>query len=593
MQFRLFKLRFRRRLRASQKQVEGLGLQAEQGLERNFFRRLSNLGRVWRFIAAWAGLLVIILVYQAAQLEGLSTHYQSLRPVAGGSYSEGILGRFTNADPLFATGEVDSSVSKLIFASLFTYDTHNRLVGDLAERYDVDPNGTVYTVHLRPNLTWQDGQRLTADDVVFTYRTIQNPDVQSPLAGGWQNIKVAKKDAYTVVFTLPTPLTSFPSNLTNGIVPQHLLASYPPGDLRSVDFNTVHPVGAGPFAWSALQVKNPGHTGSEVLIALKAFQGYHAGPPKLNNFVVDVFGDQQSMIGAFRKQQLNGMVGLNSVPSGLNNDETQRYSLILTAANMAFFNTASPVLSDAQVRRALVMGTDVPGIIKGLGYNTRAVNEPFLNGQLGYDKMLAQAHYQVNAAISTLNQAGWVPGNDGIRTKGGKPLKFTLYALDTPENKQVTNKLRQNWRALGADVQTHLEADDELRGTLSAHSYDSVLYGISIGVDPDVYVYWHSSQTDPRSTRLNFSQYKSTGADAALEAGRTRLDPTLRTIKYHPFLQAWQQDAPAVGLYQPRFLYLTNEKVYGLEDQQVINTGTDRLNNVQDWMVRTAHVTNN
>jgi ABC-type transport system substrate-binding protein len=84
---------------------------------------------------------------------------------------------------------------------------------------------------------------------------------------------------------------------------------------------------------------------------------------------------------------------------------------------------------------------------------------------------------------------------------------------------------------------------------------------------------------------LNFSAYSSPKADAALEAGRTRLDPTLRTVKYQPFLQAWQSDVPAMGLYQPRFLYLTHGQVYGLNETP-INTDSQRFSNVQNWEIR-------
>jgi len=75
---------------------------------------------------------------------------------------------------------------------------------------------------------------------------------------------------------------------------------------------------------------------------------------------------------------------------------------------------------------------------------------------------------------------------------------------DTPEAKAVTNALKRDWRKIGADVQVSLQSDSELHDTITSHNYDALLYGISIGPDPDVYVYWHSSQTDPRSSRLNF-----------------------------------------------------------------------------------------
>jgi len=588
MQFRLFKLRFRRKLRHSQRQVEDLGLQAEATLEQHFFKRLSNLGRIRRFIGAWLALMVIMIGGVVVQIASLGNHYQVQQPVAGGSFSEGVLGAFTNANPLFASSEVDTAVSHLVFAGLFKYDDQNKLVGDLASSWQVDDKGTLYTVHLKSNLTWQDGKPLTANDVAFTYHAIQNPDAQSPLAQSWQGITVTKKDAHTITFLLPNPLSSFPETLTNGIVPAHILASMPATDWRSADFNTVHPVGAGPFAWSALQVQH-NQDQTEVLIALKPFEHYAGGKPKLGGFVVHAFSDQATMVKDFQTQQLTA-IGSSVVPTKLETSKYHQYSFIETAANMVFFNMATPILGDQQVRRALVQGADVPTILDELGYPTKPVREPFLRSQSVYDPAYAQASYNVTAAKSTLQADGWLPGKDGIREKGGKPLAFTLDATNTPEFAKVTTSLRRDWQALGIKVTVQLHDVHEFQGVLTARNYDAVLDGISIGVDPDVFVYWDSSQTDPRSTRLNLSFYKSGTADTALEAGRTRLDPALRAIKYKPFLQDWQQQAPALGLYQPRYLYVTQQQVYGL-NEHAINTPIDRFSNVQNWMIHTAKVT--
>ncbi len=130
----------------------------------------------------------------------------------------------------------------------------------------------------------------------------------------------------------------------------------------------------------------------------------------------------------------------------------------------------------------------------------------------------------------------------------------------------------------------------DFQGTVEGHSYAALLYGISIGPDPDVYVYWHSSQADVRSaSRLNFSEYKSVVADAALESGRTRQDPIIRALKYKPFLKAWQEDAPAIGLYQPNIIYVTRGQVNGLESH-VVNADADRYYSVENWTVKTGHI---
>src|SRR6476469_7627365 len=172
MQFRLFNLRLRRQLKHSQNQVSDIGAYTEAGLERHLFRRLGSLNNVWRFVTAWVLLVVILISGTIIQIVQLGRYYQSIKPIAGGIYSEGIYGDFTNANPLYATSEVDTTVSRLVFSGLLTYNNSNKLVGDLANSWESDETGTLYTVTLRPNLTWHDGSPLTADDVVFTFKAI-------------------------------------------------------------------------------------------------------------------------------------------------------------------------------------------------------------------------------------------------------------------------------------------------------------------------------------------------------------------------------------------------------------------------------------
>jgi len=268
-------------------------------------------------------------------------------------------------------------------------------------------------------------------------------------------------------------------------------------------------------------------------------------------------------------------------------DSVQATNLPLTAANMVFFRSSEGVLSQTPVRQALVAGVNVKALTEGLAEPIIPVREPVLQGSAGYNPAYHQLQFNFSEATARLDQEGWVKGANGIRSKEGKPLTFKLYAQDTPENGNVTARLQSQWRKLGVDVKVFLQSDVDLRDTVASHGYDALLYGISLGVDPDEYVYWHSSQFDVRSARLNFSEYKSAVADSALEDGRTRSDPTLRAIKYQPFLQAWQQDAPALGLYQPRFLYITRGQVYNFADH-TLTADTDRFNNVQNWMIRRA-----
>lgn len=586
------KLRWRRRFRKRKRQVEDFSEQADQLAERHFFRRLGKLADVRRFVAAWVLLVLALVGITIAQTVALDRFYQTEGPIPGGTFTEGMVGSFTNANPLYATGAVDNAVSRLVFASLFKYNQDNQLVGDLAEKWDVDERGVRYTVFLKPDLVWHDDQPLTADDVVFTYETIQKPDAKSPLLSSWRGIKVQAADPHTVIFTLPNALSSFPHALTNGIIPKHALSNVPISQLRSVRFNNMAPIGAGPFKWETTQVSGTDPQNREERIGLLASSNYHSGEPKLERFIIRSFRQEQNLLQAFKLGEVDAMTGLQNLPDDVKDqdDSIHEYSVPLTGQVNVFFKTNQGVFTDQKVRQALVQSVNVGAVVGGLGYPAIVSRAPLLESHIGYSKDLLQLPYNTAAANKLLDESGWMRGADGLRAKGNQQLSFRLFAATNGENAYLTQALQKAWREIGVNVEVVLQPDTDLQSTASNHNYDAILYGIALGSDPDVYAYWHSSQADVRSgTRLNFSEYKSTVADRALEAGRTRADPEVRAVKYQPFLTVWSQDAPAVSLFQPRFLYISHDPVNGL-DPKSMNTATDRYANVENWMIRRAKV---
>lgn len=586
---RAAKLRLRRLVRSQKRQVEDLGVQAEEQLEQHFFKRLNRLANVRRFVVSWLALFVLLTIAVVLQTASLGQYYLAVKPVAGGVYTEGVLGTFTNANPLYAVTPVDASVSRLLFDGLLKYDERGQLVGSLAQEWSVDERGSTYTVTLKPNLMWHDGKPVTADDVVFTYQTIQNPDAKSPLLTSWQGVKVTALDARTVSFELPGVLASFPFSLTNGIVPKHLLEKVPVSQLRSISFDTVDPVGSGPFTMEAIEVTGDTPETRQQQIALKPNAHYYAGEPKLQQYRIKSFLNEKSMIQSFERQELSGMTGLEALPDVLaNSTNVREYNIPMTGQVGVFFKTTESALQDVKVRQALTQATDRGSLLAGLGHPVIASNSPLLASHFAYAKDAVELPFNLEAANKLLDEAGWVRAEDGTRTKGGNPLSVRLFSRSTSEFAYVTQTLQKDWQKVGVRVEVVSQADSDLQDTISKRDYDALVYGISLGPDPDVFAYWHSSQADIRSTsRLNLSDYKSTNADKALEAGRTRNDTSLRVLKYRPFLDAWRVDAPAVMLYQPSYLYVTRGVLYGFEPK-VINTATDRYSNVQNWMIREA-----
>ncbi len=587
------KRRWRRDFRKSRRGAVELGQQADQQIERLLLRRFDRLLFVRRFVFLWTMLFVALILWTFFQARGLSTYYQSLQPVPGGIYSEGIAGTFTNANPLYASSAPDRAASRLVFAGLLKYDNGNNLVGDLAQDFILGPAQTHYTVHLKKNLTWHDGPPLSAADVVFTFNTIKNIEAQSSLYNAWKDISVAAPDAHTISFDLPTPLASFPHSLTVGIIPAHLLKNIPAAGLRSAPFNAA-PVGAGPFAWKFVEVLGGPTTARQQRITMAAFDKYGGGRPKLDGFNLITYSDEKLLVSAFKKKQINAISGLESLPDEFKNDKSvQLYATPLSSAVMAFFNTSHAALGDVNVRRALAAGVNRPPLVNITGRPTQLVDSPLLRGQLGYNLELTQRGYNFDQANQLLDQAGWIRGDKNLRYKNGQVLELALRSQDTQQYSLTTQYLQQQWEKLGVKVNVTYYSSDDLQGQIvSNHDYDILVYGISIGADPDVFAYWDSSQASTTSQgHSNLSEYKSTVADEALEAGRSRTDNATRVVKYKAFLSAWTTDVPALALYQPNYIYITRGPVFGF-NRKADNGAADRFYNVTNWMVRQKRQTN-
>jgi peptide/nickel transport system substrate-binding protein len=584
-------LKARRALRKQRRAVEQATAQADDSIERLFLKRFSRLLRVRRFVVVWISFVFLLGGGAFWQLGTLDSFYLKSSPVAGGTYREGIIGVFTNANPLFATSAVDSSVSRLLFSSLFVVDSQGDLRGDLASGIEVDELGKVYTISLHDNIRWHDGEEFDADDVVFTYKTIQDPEARSPLLSSWRGVKVTKVDVRTVKFELPNIFSSFQFALTNGIVPEHILTKVDPADLRSSSFNTVDAVGTGPFVVRTIEVVGSDIDTRQERIAMNAYDQYHSSALGIESIVLRSYRSNEAMLEDFEDQVIQSMVGYSGSIQDIEDEDIQVLSAPLTSSVMVFLNNTNTILSDQKVRQALVYATDVQSIRQLLNFQPVASDSPFLKSQFAYDPDIVQLPFDPARAKALLEEAGWSMGADGIRVKDGVPLQLRLVSQSLSDYAAIAQLLQKEWGSIGVHVESVLQPEADVQsGALARHDYDVLLYGISIGYDPDVFAYWHSSQTDPNSqTRLNLSEYKSEIADDSLEAGRTRTDPDLRKVKYQPFLKAWRDDAPAIALYQPRFTMIVRGTFDGFNMGQ-LKQPVDRYRSISNWKIRNDQV---
>lgn len=581
------KVKARRVFRSRKRQVGDMTETASQHIDRHVFRRLGNFADIGRFMVAWLLLMGVLVGGVVYQTRGLSEHYLSNQPVDGGIVSEAMIGTYTNPNPLFASSTVDVSVSRLVFNSLFTYDDNGELVNDLATSMKRSDDGLTYDVVIAQNVKWQDGDPLDADDVVYTYKAIQNPDTRSPYSVSWQVVKVSKVDNYTIRFQLPSPLNSFPVSLTGGILPAHILQKIPFAELRSTDFNS-KPVGTGPFRISNIvRLDDFQSITKRQRIELVKNDLYFKGSPRLDAFVLYALSSDSELKQYLNSRQVDSAIFTSNPDFGPKNKDFTVSSIPLLAGTYTFFNTSRAPFDSPELRQALLLGTNITKVTKALGYPTQSVKSPLLSTDVGYDPNIVQQSYDKAKANQLLDNLGWVRSeNNGTRIKDTKQLEISLTTLDGSDFALVASMLQQMWATdLGVKVNIITKTPNDMQPILLEHSYEALLYGITMGSDPDVYAYWHSSQAV--SDRYNLSLYKSDVADRSLEAGRSRPDIALRSAKYKPLLEAWRKDVPAIGLYQPPLFYVTNTKIYNFEPKK-LNSTPERFYNIHKWEVKSS-----
>ncbi|MGH7196677.1 MAG: peptide ABC transporter substrate-binding protein [Candidatus Saccharimonadales bacterium] len=543
-------------------------------------RRLANLRDVRKHAVNWL-LLVTVLVVALVWQNGISAkHYTVDAPNEGGVYTEGIFGAVDNLNPIFASTPAERAGARLLFAQLLTYDKTGDLVGELAQSWQADESGKTYTVTLRPEARWQDGVAITADDVVFTFSAIKNANTKSPLYTSWRTIGVEKVNERTVRFTLPAPYAAFQNSLTVGILPKHVLGNEPLSELRTATFNRAPLVASGPFVFQDLRSLDLKQV--HYLISLNANSSYVLGAPKLKSFHLHAYKDREELTKAFRSQEIASFSDASAAQlQTLAGTQHTAIKAPLYNGVYAFFKTDNAPLDDARVRQALQRATDQPAIIKRLNNHVQPLHGPLLSGQLGYSNDVVQPGVDTNRAAALLDEAGWVRGQDGKRSKDGQPLRFRLVSVSSGDYPVVVEELMKQWQKIGVEFDAQLiKAEDIQQNAILPRAYDILIYEIAIGRDPDVFAYWHSSQASERG--LNLSNYKSPKVDDALDSARARLDPALREAKYRLFIQQWLADAPAVALFRPTLAYVQNKNVTTFDAHALVDPA-DRYFNVRYW----------
>ncbi len=214
------------------------------------------------------------------------------QPKAGGTLVFGLGKEFANPNPFVQASSTFQFVKAAAYESLLDRDEEERIIPNLAEKYEVSSGGTVFTLYLRKGVKFHNGKEMKADDVVWSANHVKEPKNGSFGNNMIKEVKsIEKVDDYAVKFTLPKPSAAFLSNLSNirmlPIVPANSLK---PGQMR-LEKNAFVP-GTGPFIFEQYQ---PGFD-----TVVKKCSDYWGGPAYLDKIMFRVISDSANRFNAPR-----------------------------------------------------------------------------------------------------------------------------------------------------------------------------------------------------------------------------------------------------------------------------------------------------
>lgn len=540
---------------------------------------LSFLERVFMF-AAFA-VLTISTIMMLAELRDV---FSRTVPAPGGTLTEGIVGTARFINPVIARADADKDLVALVYSGLMRPSPDGTLIPDLAESYTISSDGLTYTFILRSTAVFHDGHRVTADDVVYTIRQIQNPLIGSPLMRAWEGVSVSADDNRTVVFQLSKAYAPFLANTTIGIMPEHLWGD---SDEEAFSIHRLNgdPVGSGPFMIGAIKRDDAGIASS---YTLTRFPLYTLGVPYLESITIAMFGNARELFDAYERGEVHSMRDIDA-PSAVSLSEhgvpVETYPLPRVFG--AFFNqNKNPVFANESVREALAHAVDRKGLIETIlgGYGTALegpLPPPFIADTTVTGSTIGEAR-------ALLEQAGWERGSDGVYANKGTRLAFSIATVNSQDLAQTADVLKRTWETLGAEVSVELFDIGTLhQNVIRPREYDMLLFGQVIGRGGDFYPFWHSSQrNDPG---LNIALYTNIEVDAILADIRTTLDAPARDTLYASLNEEIIADVPAVFLYAPHLLYILPEWLKGVVAGP-IDEPSERFMNVHEWHSGTRSV---
>lgn len=436
-----------------------------------------------------------------------------------GKDQERVLNRRLEGEPqtlngLISTSDPENVVIALLQRNLLDYDEKLELVPGLAESVEPDETGLVFTITLRDGTRWEDGTPVTSEDVEATLKALLDPATPALYRRSFfedlTSIEVVDARTTRVSFAKPYAARRQAFNLP--LLPSRL---YRGTDVATNPANR-RPLANGPFRLASWE---PG------TIRLVRNTQYFGEAPAYEQVVLRVVPESSSafqglLTGALDESRLNAVqrAGAAKEPAV----REVRYDEL--AYTFIAWNNRLPQFEDRRVRRALTMLIDREAIARSLyGGLARPANGPLPPGLWPHDATLAPLPHDAAAAAALLDEAGWRKGRDGVRTKGGVRLAFSLaFGGASDRQRQVQELAQRAFREAGVEATLAPMEWGAFVDRVDAGDYEACSLALNLDPNPDLRPNWHSSQVPPNG--MNHSFYSNPRADALMDELATTFD---------------------------------------------------------------------
>lgn len=468
-------------------------------------------------------------------------------------------------------------VSGTIFETLLEYDPDTiKLKPLLAESYHISDDGLKISYKLRDDIFFSDGHPVTADDVVFSYETVKNPEIDATtLASYLKDVDRVEKISDREVEFFMKRVYFKSLEITGGldIFPKHI---YQFDDPQEFNKRISNPVGSGPYVFEKWNV------GREVV--LKRNENYWGKIPNLEKIVYRVITNDSGAIQSLRSGDVDFLRPLPDQYTDLANDAefTKDFKpLSYWTPGSGYFwmgwNQEREFFKDKKVRQAMTHLVDREKICKYLLKNPDAVvpTGPFYIHGDQCDKTIKPWPYDPEKAKQLLDAAGWIDTDgDGIRDKDGVPFRFTYMIVSgTYLHEQISKLLKDESAKVGIDVQIDPYEWSVFIQRLIDRKFDSVNLAWHGAVESDPYQIWHTSQIGNRGS--NYIGFGNDESDALIEQARITIDRDERNKLYNKFHRIIHEQQPYTFIYtrpEQRFLHKrfegVNVHILGLDQRE-------------------------